>query len=175
MAASRDNYSNLSSFFREEYEALNGFVRSRLGNAADQEAEDIVQDVALRLFSRADDIGRINNIAGYVYHAIRNRIVDTHRIRKKRVDGEEALEARWAEFAELFYSGGENPFPEDMVRRLRQAIATIRPEYRVVILAIDFEGITYRELAEELGIPPGTLMSRRHRALAELTKKLKPS
>lgn len=173
MAAAKDNYRNLSAFFREEYEALNGFVRSRLEDSADQEAEDIVQDVALRLFSRADDVGRINNIAGYVYHAIKNRIVDTHRTRKKNTYDENELRARWMEFAELFYSDSGETLSEDAATRLREAIAALRPEYRQVIMAIDFGGNTYRELGERLGISPGTLMSRRHRALAILNGQLR--
>lgn len=173
MAASKENYDNLNTFFREEYEALQGFVRSRLGDSGDQEAEDIIQDVALRLFSRADDVGRINNIAGYVYHAIKNRIVDAYRTRRNNSYDNEELMERWAGFVELFYSDSAGSLSEKDASQLRTAIANLRPEYRQVIMAIDFEGATYRELGAQTGISPGTLMSRRHRALAILYGQLK--
>ena len=51
-------------------------------------------------------------------------------------------------------------------------MSELKQVYRDIVIAIDFEEYTYKELSERTGIPAGTLMSRRHRALAELSKKL---
>lgn len=173
MAPGKDNYNNLTRFFRDEYQSLNGYVRSRIEDTAERDAEDIIQDVALRLFSRADDLSQINNIAGFVYHAVRNKIIDVMRTRKGRKSDNDRLEERWTEFAELFYGTDRDAYPEAVLRKMKEGIGNLKPVYREVILAIDFQGYTYREYAEITGTSPGTLMSRRHRALSALQKKLK--
>ncbi len=170
MAPGKDNYNNLNRFFRDEYQSLSGYVRSRIDDTAERDAEDIIQDVALRLFSRADDLSQINNIAGFVYHAVRNKIIDVMRTRKGKQSDNDRLEERWTEFAELFYGGPAQQYPESAMRKLKEGIESLKPDYREVILAVDFEGYTYREYARLTGISPGTLMSRRHRALSILQK-----
>jgi RNA polymerase sigma-70 factor (ECF subfamily) len=59
-----------------------------------------------------------------------------------------------------------------MKDELKKAILSLKPDYRDIIIAIDFEGYTYKEIAEETSISQGTLMSRRHRAISLLHKKL---
>lgn len=172
MAANNENQQKLTDFFREEYQALTGFVRARLEDTAESEAEDIIQEVALRVFSRIDDRSPINNIAGFVYRSVRNRIVDILRSRKAPDYDETELERRWTEFAELFYGDSGNAYPEAVIGELQNALSELSPEYRAIVFAVDFEGYAYREIAEQTGVPPGTLMSRRHRALAQLAKKL---
>ena len=68
MAANKENYTRLSAFFNEEYHSLRGYVQSRIDDTTERDAEDIVQDVALRLFSKAADYSPINNIGGFVYN-----------------------------------------------------------------------------------------------------------
>ena len=174
MAPAKDNYNNLNRFFRDEYESLSGYVRSRIDDTAERDAEDIIQDVALRLFSRADDLSQINNIAGFVYRAVRNRIIDVMRTRKGKQSDNERLEERWSEFAERFYGESAERYPESTMRQLKVGIENLKPNYREVILAVDFEGYSYREYSEMTGISPGTLMSRRHRALSILQKNFMP-
>ena len=94
------------------------------------------------------------------------------RTKKRREDDEEELEQLWTEFSERFHDGQIEQYPKALRNQLKSALAQLKPEYRDIILAIDFEGYTYREIAEESGISPGTLMSRRHRALSILAKQL---
>ena len=164
--------TNLSDFFREEYQALRGYVRSRIRDTTESEAEDIIQDVALRIFSRPEDALPINNIPGFVYNAIKNKIIDVMRTKKERLYDETALDKLWTEFTELFYGGEEYAYPEHLKARLKEAIMELKPEYRDIVIAVDFEGYTYREISGETGISPGTLMSRRHRAMSQLLKNL---
>jgi len=147
-------------------------VQSKIDNTAEGDAEDIIQDVALRIFSRPEDAVPITNITGFVYHSIRNKIIDVMRTKKLRNDDDSALENLWQDFAELFYSAEERIYSETIKMKLKQALKELRPEYRDIIIAVDFEGYTYREISEETGISSGTLMSRRHRALSILAKKL---
>jgi len=166
------NKTSLTDFFKEEYQSLQGYVRSKIDDTSDGDAEDIIQDVALRIFSRPEDALPITNITGFVYHALRNKIIDVLRTKKQRDDNDDDLEQLWSAFAEQFYTADGAGYSENLKERLKQAIGTLRPEYQEIIFAIDFEGYTYREISGETGISPGTLMSRRHRALSILSKKL---
>ena len=81
-------------------------------------------------------------------------------------------EMQWMEFTELMYSNSDS-YSEEMVLSLKAAMKQLPlPDYEI-LMAVDFEGYTFREIAEETGTPEGTLMSRRHRALAKLNKALK--
>ncbi|QLG45106.1 RNA polymerase sigma factor [Costertonia aggregata] len=164
--------NNINIFFKEEYNSLKGYVRSKITHTTESDAEDIIQDVALRIFSRPADALPIQNIGGFVYNAIKNKIIDTMRAKKERIYDESALEQLWTEFAEMFYGDMPKEYPEKLKEKLKEAITALKPPYRDIIVAVDFEGYTYREISEETGIPPGTLMSRRHRAMSLLLKKL---
>lgn len=172
MVSEKENHNNLANFFKDEYSSLKGYVRSKIDDTADSDAEDIIQDVALRIFSRPQDALPINNIAGFVYNSIRNKIIDVMRTKKERLEGETELENLWTEFTELFYGKSENEYPEHLKDKLKWAVLDLKPFYRDIILAVDFEGYTYNEISQQTGISAGTLMSRRHRAISLLFKKL---
>lgn len=172
MTERTENYNKLIRFFDAEYQALRAFVNSRVDDSTDRDAEDILQDVALKLFSRVDHLSPIDNIAGFVYRTVRNKIIDTMRTRRQRLDLDDQMEGPVAELAELFYGDGAYADADELKEILKEALLKLRPEYRDVIMAIDFENISYRQLSLESGIPQGTLMSRRHRALSILLKEL---
>jgi RNA polymerase sigma-70 factor (ECF subfamily) len=75
----------VAEFFREEHGRLVGFVRGWLDDIAAEEAEDIIQDVALNLFDRADIMAPIRDLSAYVYRSLKNRIVDYFRRKKSSV------------------------------------------------------------------------------------------
>ena len=172
MAAKTENRNNLTTFFNEEYHSLRSYVQSKIRDTSERDAEDIVQDVALRVFSKADDILPINNIGGFVYSAIRNRIIDIMRGRKERKYPSEDIDRQWQDFAEVFYGDADNSYSPELEKALKNAVMELKPAYRDIIMAIDFEGYSYKEIASRTGIPTGTLMSRRHRAMSVLLKNL---
>lgn len=171
MTSETENYSKLSTFFSEEYRSLKAYAQSRIDDAADRDAEDIVQEVAVNIFSRASTTLPIENIAGFVYRSIRNKVVDIMRSKKKEY-GNSKPDQLLAELGEQVYEEAEEDFSDEMTEELKQAIADLKPAYRDIVIAIDLEGYTYKEIALETGIPQGTLMSRRHRALSLLFKAL---
>lgn len=173
MTSETENKKKLESFFRDEYQSMKGYVSSRIRTSADRDTEDIIQDVALRLFSGADRYAPINNVAGFVYHSIKNKIIDVMRKDKPTNNEADQNELKLIEFTELLYGKSDNSYPEELFEELKSAIMSLKKEYRDIILAVDFEGYSYREISIETGIPQGTLMSRRHRAIALLHKELK--
>lgn len=172
MTSETENNKKLKSFFKKEYHSLKAFVDSKIKANGERDAEDIIQDVALKIFSRADDYSPINNVAGFVYHSIRNKIIDVMRTNKRKTNSQDENETKLIEFTELLYGKSDNSYSEKMKDELKKTILDLKPHYREIIIAIDFEGYTYKELSFETGIPEGTLMSRRHRALSVLFKQL---
>lgn len=173
MVSEEKQNNNLNNFFKEEYHSLKNYVRSKIEHTTESDAEDIIQDVALRIFSRPSDALPIKNIGGFVYNAIKNRVIDILRTKKERIYDEEKVEKLWSEFTDMFYEDtNDRKYSKELKNKLKIAITELKPGYRDIILAVDFEGYTYKEISKETGIPPGTLMSRRHRAMSLLLKNL---
>lgn len=172
MKSQLDNKHKLNHFFNAEYQDLKKYVKSRIAESADRDAEDIIQDVALNLFSRNNG-SPISNVAGFVYGSVRNKIIDIMRTRKQSTDIQMEDEHKVIDLMDWLYSDADNAYSDEMQHQLKTAITRLHPNYQAVILAIDFERLSYKELALETGISAGTLMSRRHRALAILHHELK--
>ncbi len=171
MNSESDNSKKLKDFFVREYRSLKYYVNARIQNTANRSAEDIIQDVALKLFTGADRYAPINNVAGFVYRSIRNRIVDIMRASKPSASME--IDDSFLELAEMMQDSHNFYTSESMIAVLKYHIDQLKPHYKAIIMAVDFEGYTYKEIAKETGIPEGTLMSRRHRAIGILYKQLK--
>ncbi|VXB59263.1 RNA polymerase sigma factor [Maribacter litoralis] len=172
MSSNQKDNKNLNSFFEEEYGSIKYYIQSKIKQTSESDAEDIIQDVALRIFSRPIDALPIHNIGGYVYNAVKNKITDILRTKKSRLDDQDQLEELWTDFTNLFYDETSNEYPHHVREKLKIAISELKPVYRDIIIAVDFENYSYKEIASETGIPQGTLMSRRHRALSILLKSI---
>jgi len=155
----------LAEFLRREREALVGYVRRRIDDAADHEAEDIVQDVVVHLYDRADPSIPIQNLTAYIYRALRNRIVDCFRKRRETLVLSEAA----MESGQNLASDIEK---EEILDDVFAAMEELSAEERMVILATELEGRTFKELAEEWAVPLGTLLARKSRALGKIRKQL---
>ena len=170
MKLESDNNKKLKDFFGREYESLKLYVSTKISTTVNRNAEDIVQDVALKLFSGADRYAPINNVAGFVYRSIKNKIIDVMRT-SKRMD---SIDKRsdLLEFADIVCESAEEYTSDQMIMMLKKGIDQLKPAYRDIIIAVDFEGYSYKEISIETGIPIGTLMSRRQRAIGILYKKI---
>jgi len=156
--------SLLSGFLAAEWRQLVAAVRSWLADTAERDAEDVVQDVALSLFESADLTAPIRNLSAYVYRALHNRVVDLYRARR--------LAAARAPLPEqVVDERGEVPGVVaglDLRKDLFEAIDRLPAAQRAVFLATELEGSGFRELAERWGVPIGTLLARKHRAVKAL-------
>jgi RNA polymerase sigma factor (sigma-70 family) len=153
--------SRLSRFLAAEWHRLVLSVRSWLADTAERDAEDVVQDVAVRLLESTGLGEPIRDLSAYVYRALRNRVVDLYR-RRRPASAQPLPE-------ELPDERGPAP---DAGQELRQdlfaAIDRLPEAQRAVFLATELEGSSYRELSEKWGVPIGTLLARKHRAVKSL-------
>ncbi|GAB7081776.1 RNA polymerase sigma factor [Megalodesulfovibrio paquesii] len=167
--------SSLAAFVQGERSRLLRYVRKRLYRASRMDAEDILSDVLLGLVRRADVFGEIESLAAYVYRAIENRLIDASR-RGHAVWPAESLdeaaqsEAVWEDHGAV--SPEQQAMRGELRERLLAALGTLSPAERAVWLATEVDGVSFRELAEAWGEPLGTLLSRKHRAVAKLQQYL---
>lgn len=164
-----ENSKKLKDFFGKEYQNLRAFVSSKIKDTASRDAEDILQDVALNLFAGVDRFAPINNVAGFVYRSLRNKIIDVMRGNKTF---EISFEDSWMKLAEELIDSDYVGVDEKKITILKKGMDELKPVYKDIIMAVDFEGYSYKEISKQTGISQGTLMSRRHRALAILNKKI---
>jgi RNA polymerase sigma-70 factor (ECF subfamily) len=165
-----ENNQKLKDFFVREYQSLKIYVSSRISDTTNRDADDIIQDVALKLFSGADRYAPINNVAGFVYRSVKNKIIDIMRTNKPITI--EDFDQDLLELAEVIQQSTEDHGSDKMIAILKDRMEELKPPYRDIIIAVDFEGFSYKEISKETGIPEGTLMSRRHRAIGILYKKM---
>lgn len=165
-------------FLKKENRKLIGYINNYIDDRLTGiEAEDILQEIALNLYSKADISVQVGNIAAYIYRAVRNKIIDLYRKKRYTVSMEAFTDhknenvllntVKTAEEEEsLVYQD------EAIHQKLLLAIEKLNPAERAIIRKTDYEDYTFQELADEWGIPIGTLLARKHRALAKLRKML---
>lgn len=158
--------NKIAEFFQAEYQRLVRYVRWVIDDTADRDAEDVVQDVMLNLFDRADFTIPIENLTAYIYQSLRNRVVDLLRRRRKGTISlsDVIRDTRYDTVREV--ERGE------IRNRVYQALDSLSEEQRAVIVATEFDDRPFRELSKEWGIPIGTLLARKSRALQKIREKL---
>lgn len=165
----------LSDFFVREGRKLAAFVRHRLDDAAEMEAEDLVQEVFTNLFEKADPLTEIHNLSGYVYRSLRNRIIDRLRSRKPTTSLETPMHEGLT-LADILPHPGGSPFDHladaQRERAFVEAFEALPESDRRLIEANEFEGRTFQELSREWEIPMGTLLARKSRAIKRLSSAL---
>jgi RNA polymerase sigma factor (sigma-70 family) len=157
--------SKFSDFFQKEYFRLVRYVRRLIDDAADRDAEDIVQDVMLSIFDKADVTVPIENLAAYVYRSLRNRVVDIFRKKEDVLSLSDVI-------SDAKYNTEQEVERKELMDFVFRAIDSLSDEQRAVLLATEFEGWSFRQLSEEWEIPLGTLLARKSRALQHIRKKL---
>jgi len=157
--------SKITDFFNREYKRLVRFVRYLIVDEAERDAEDIVQDVMLNIFNKTDIIEPIENLSAYIYQSLRNRVKDLLRKKKDMTSLSELIH-------DVRYDTVHEFEKKEIQEQIFRAIDSLSDEQRAVIIATEFEGRSFRELAEEWQIPIGTLLARKSRALEKMRHRL---
>jgi RNA polymerase sigma factor (sigma-70 family) len=165
----------LRNFFVNEYNKLINYVRGYLSELSYSiDAEDIIQDVALNLYSKVDINAPIENLAAYAYRSIKNRIIDIRRKSRENISIEDYSSKKneniltetisVADEEENFYKD------ENVYKKMIEAMDKLKSQERDIIIETEFNGRPFNELSLEWNIPVGTLLARKHRALGKLQK-----
>jgi RNA polymerase sigma-70 factor (ECF subfamily) len=139
------------------------------------EAEDVVQEAFLRAFRSFDRFNPGTNSRAWLFTILRN--VFLNRVRSQ---GREVLEAEMGGLDQVEMTTdtqvGRNPEEQFLQTMLHgdvdRALTTLPLAFREAVLLVDIEGLTYREVAEVLDCPIGTVMSRLSRGRTLLRRAL---
>ena len=145
------------------------------------DAEDLVQETYLKAYRGFESFTEGTNLKAWLYRILTNTFINRYRAKKRRPDEtdlddvedfylyrrlgglEEARASRSAEDELMDF------FTETEVK---EALESLPESFRMAVLLADVEGFAYKEIAEILDIPIGTVMSRLHRGRKALQKRL---
>lgn len=145
------------------------------------EAEDLVQETMLRAYRGFGNFREGTNLRAWLFRILTNSYINTYRAKQRRPqestleDGEDLLLYR--RFAAGDYSAGGRSAEDELMDvftddAISAALSSLPEKYRLPVLLCDVEGFSYKEIAEMLDIPMGTVMSRLHRGRKALQKAL---
>jgi len=173
---SEENKRSLKEFFSKEYNKLVNYVRYYFDEKFfTADAEDIIQDVALNIYSKIDINKPIDNVAAYFYRSVRNKIIDIQRKPQNNVALEDFTDNKEKNIllnsvSDEDFSMEEYEEKETLEKSLLEAINSLKPDEQALIMETEFEGNTYEELSIRWNVPVGTLLSRKHRAMNKLQR-----
>jgi RNA polymerase sigma-70 factor, ECF subfamily len=145
------------------------------------DAEDLVQETYLRAYRAFDSFQEGTNLKAWLYRILTNTFINQYRAAKRRPEQSDiediedlylyrrlgGLEAAVA---------GRSPEAEVLEgipdAEVKEALESLPEQFRMAVLLADVEGFAYKEIAEILDIPIGTVMSRLHRGRKQLQKRL---
>src|SRR5688572_13620986 len=136
-------------------------------------AEDLTQDVFLKLYKSLDTFDRRANFQTWLISVSRNLCIDHYRsVRKERETINRDVDA-----SELMPVSTDLPADtrierHDRVVLLRQALDKLAPTLRTAVLLRDIQELTYQEIADQLHLPEGTVKSRINRGRTELARQI---
>jgi RNA polymerase sigma-70 factor (ECF subfamily) len=138
------------------------------------EAEDLTQDVFLKIFKSLGTFDRRANFQTWLISVSRNLCIDHYRsVRQERQAIDHQVDPN------ALSPAAHEPGPiaaleqQDRVVLLREALAALPESLRNAVLMRDIQELTYQEIADRLGLPEGTVKSRINRGRTELARQIR--
>ena len=156
---------------------LYGYLRNYLGDP--EMAEDVFQQTFLQVYLKCDQFEPERKLRPWLYAVATNQAIDhqrhSGRHRMASLDGRMGKgdeDSETGSFVELFDSPDRGPVEANVnleqAGEVRRAVDDLPEQMRQVVLLVYFQGLKYREAAQALGIPVGTVKSRLHGAVQKL-------
>jgi len=155
----------IDSLLRRHHDRLYALCRRVTGNDAD--AHDACQEALIAIVRGLDGFDGRSAFGTWAYRVATNACLDELRRRRRRPEPVDADDRAAAPPR----SGGQWPDAAEAVATradIDAALATLAPEFRVAVVLRDLCGLSYEEIAQVVGVPPGTVRSRISRARAAL-------
>ena len=145
-----------------------------------QDAEDLVQETYLKAYNAFDRFKPGTNLKAWLYRIMTNTYINTYRKKQRRplvTSADDVTDNQLYTSSSHESTGLESAEVEALKlmpnSRISQALNELNEDYRMVVYYADVEGLAYKEIAEVMDIPLGTVMSRLHRGRKQLREMLK--
>ena len=148
-------------------------------NPAD--AEDLVQETYLKAYRAFHTFEQGTNLKAWLYRILTNTYINIYRAKKRRPDETDLDEVEdlylYRRLGGLEAATAGRSAEEELLDHLtdsevKDALEALPEQFRMAVLLADVEGFAYKEIAEILDIPIGTVMSRLHRGRKAMQKEL---
>ncbi len=145
------------------------------------DAEDLVQETYLKAYRGFGGFQEGTNLKAWLYRILTNTFINNYRSKKRRPEETELddLENLYlyrrlggAQSSTAGRSAEDEVLDRITESEVKDAIEALPEQFRMAVLLSDVEGFSYKEIAEILDIPIGTVMSRLHRGRRALQKRL---
>jgi RNA polymerase sigma-70 factor (ECF subfamily) len=140
-----------------------------------EDALDLLQEAFLRAYQNLDRFQGESSFYTWIYRIAINLALSDRRRKRRTLRWVD--EHRGPDVAELQDRQGTDPAAPveraERDHRIQEALNTLPPDYRAVLVLKEFDGLAYEEISAVLGIPIGTVRSRIHRARCELRDQLR--
>ncbi|MGJ4090624.1 sigma-70 family RNA polymerase sigma factor [Corynebacterium macclintockiae] len=182
MKRSNDSTDELLQRFEADalplLDQLYGAALRMTRNPAD--AQDLVQDAYMKAYQAFGSFKEGTNLKAWMYRILTNTYINSYRKAQRRPtesSAEDMTDWQLAETAKHDSVGLESAEVEALKnipdKRIQDALMSLGEDYRMVVYYADVEGLAYKEIAEIMDTPIGTVMSRLHRGRKQLRSKLK--
>lgn len=170
--------NNIADIFGKYRKQLLAFIRDRVPE--DEDAEDILQDVFLRLL-QTEETTSVLQISGWLYRVARNRIIDRHRKQQEermpRTVVQQDGSVFMREITDILSDEDRSP-DREYVRslvweQLEKSLDELPASQKNVFIQTELDGKTFKQLSEESGVRIETLLSRKYYATQHLRRRLK--
>jgi len=134
-----------------------------------QDAEDLVQDTFAKAFNSFHQFEPGTNLKAWLYRILTTTFINTYRKDQRRPQISDGEVEDWQIFEAASHTSDQGKSAEDVVLEnlpdgdVKEALSAIPEDFRMVVYYADVEGYSYKEIAEIVGVPTGTVMSRLHR------------
>ena len=167
-------------FERDVVPLLSGLYAAALRLTRDPtDAEDLVQETTLRAYRGFGGFQEGTNLRAWLYRILTNSFINNYRKKRREpvtVEGPDDTD-EWYLFDRLGASNVEPSAETEVLDKIpdadvKAALEALPEQFRLAVLLADVEGFSYKEIAEMLDIPIGTVMSRLHRGRRGLERAL---
>ena len=145
-----------------------------------QDAEDLVQETYLKAYKAFDRFTPGTNLKAWLYRIMTNTYINTYRKKQRRplvTSADDVTDNQLYTSSSHDSTGLESAEVEALKQmpnsRISEALNSLNEDYRMVVYYADVEGLAYKEIADVMDIPLGTVMSRLHRGRKQLRGMLK--
>jgi RNA polymerase sigma-70 factor, ECF subfamily len=142
------------------------------------DAEDLLQETYLRAYRGFSSFQEGTNLRAWLYRILTNAFINIYRKRQREPQTlSEGEVEEWYLYDKLGSEGAAASAEAEVLESIpdedvQEALAALPDQFRLAVLLADVEGFSYKEIAEILDVPIGTVMSRLHRGRRALEKRL---